>query len=139
MKFYKPIFSIIVVIIQLILSTVSYFEFIAWGKANPELDGLINRIFHGDSLFLFVLIIGLYEMLTKPSWFKSAIRIFLLCIVLGTQFSEHIPIDQFFFGVYNTAWFSAVVAFVLILVKFGRYGIEKLTEWKTNRAQKASR
>lgn len=139
MKFYKPLFSIIIIIMQLILSIVSWFDFVAWGEANSELDGIISRIFHGDSLFLFVLIIGLYEMLTKPSWFKTAIRMFLLCLVLGTQFSGLIPIDQFYFEVYNTAWFSAVVAFILILVKFGKYGIEKLTEWKSSKTQKASR
>jgi hypothetical protein len=62
-----------------------------------------------------------------------------VCIILGTEFSDFIPIDQFYYGVYNTAWFSAVVAFVLILVKFGKYGIEKLSEWKSSKTQKASR
>jgi len=134
MKFYKPLFSIVIIFIQLILSIVSWFDFVAWGKANSELDGLISRIFYGDNLFLFVLIIGFYEVLTKPSWFKTAIRIFLVCIILGMQFSGFIPIDQFYFGVYNTAWFSAVVAFVLILVKFGKYGIDKITERKSRKA-----
>jgi len=63
----------------------------------------------------------------------------LVCIVLGTQFSGFFPIDDFYFGVYNTAWFSAVVAFILILVKFGKFGFEKITDRKSNRTQKASR
>jgi len=136
MKLYKPLFSIIVIIMQLILSIVSWFDFVAWGEANSELDGLISRIFHGDSLFLFVLIIGFYEMQTKQNWFKTAIRIFLVCIVLGTQFSGLIPIDQFYFGVYNTAWFSAVVALFLILIRIGKYGIGKINDKKLNKASR---
>jgi hypothetical protein len=125
MKFYKPVFSIIVILIQLILSVKEYFKLQEWKKANPELDSLINLNITYDSLFLFIFIIGIYEMLTKPSWFKTAIRIFLVCIILGTEFSSLILIDGFYYGVYNTAWFSAVVAFVLILVRIGKYRIEK--------------
>ncbi|MBC8753837.1 hypothetical protein H2O64_04095 [Kordia sp. YSTF-M3] len=117
MKLHKPLFSIIVILIQLILSLISYYDFIEWGKANPELNALICRIFHGDSLFIFVTLIGFYEMLTKPSLFKTFLRIFLICIVLGTQFGGLIPIADFYSGVYNTAWFSAVVAFFLILIR----------------------
>jgi len=138
-KLYKPLFSTIVIITQLILSLKSYFDYIEWGKANPELDGLTNRIFYGDSLFFFVLIIGFYEMLIKPSLFKTAIRMFLVCIILGTQFSAFIPIEDFYFGVYNSAWFAAVIAFILILVQLGKYGFEKITERKSNKTQKANR
>lgn len=126
MKFYKPLFSSIVIVIQLILSIISYYGYVAWEEANPEMNRLISRLFHGDSLFLFVLIIGFYEMQTKPSWFKTAIRIFLVCIVLGTQFSELIPIDQFYFGIYNTAWFAAIVTILLILIRIGNYSIGKI-------------
>jgi hypothetical protein len=136
MKLYKPLFSIIIIIIQLILSIVSYYDFVTWGKANSELDGLISRIFHGDSLFLFVLVIGFYEMQTKPSWFKTVIRILLVSIVLGTLFSGLIPIDQFYFGVYNTAWFSAVVAIVLILIRIGKYSVEKINDKNLNKASR---
>lgn len=139
MKLFKPLFSIIVIIVQLILSLKDYYQFQETKIANPELFELISYRTTYDTLFIFVLIIGLYEMQTKPSWFKTAIRIFLVCIVLGTQFSGFIPIDQFYFGVYNTAWFSAVVAFVLIIIKFGKYVIEKPTERKSSKAQKASR
>lgn len=132
MKLHKPLFSLIVIIIQLILSIVSYLDFVAWGKANSELDGLISRIFHGDSLFLFVLVIGLYEMQTKPSWFKTATRIFLVCIVLGTQFSGLIPIEGFYYGVYNTAWFSTIIAIILFLFKMEKNWIRKTTEQKQN-------
>ncbi len=133
MKLYKPLFSLIIILAQLILSSISYYQYVEWGKANPELDGLISRYFLGYWLFLFVLTIGFYEMLTKPSWFKKALRIFLVCIILGTQFSEFVPIHEFYSGVYNTAWFSAVVAFILIIIRFGRYIIEKITERKLNR------
>ncbi|WP_196888260.1 hypothetical protein [Aureivirga sp. CE67] len=133
MKFYKPLFSIIIIIIQLILSIVSYYNFVDWGKNNPELDKLISRVFLGDSLFLFVLIIGFYEMQTKQNWFKVVIRIFLVCIVLGTVFSEFIPIDQFYFGVYNTACFSAIIALVLIALRFGKYILNKIRKKNTFR------
>lgn len=95
----------------------SYYDFVAWGKENPELDALICRTFHADSLFIFVTLIAFYEMLTKPGIFKTFLRIFLICIILGTQFGGFIPIDDFYSGVYNTAWFSAVVAFFLILIR----------------------
>lgn len=119
MKVYKPLFSIIVIITQLILSLISYYDFVEWGKANPELNSHICRTFLEDNLFVFVLIIGFYEMLTKPSFFKTLIRIFLVCIILGTSFSEFIPIDDFYSGVYNTAWFSAVIAVLLIVIRIG--------------------
>ncbi|WP_299902053.1 hypothetical protein [uncultured Aquimarina sp.] len=86
---------------------------------NPELWELISYKTTYDSLFLFVLIIGIYEMTTKPSLFKTFVRVFLVCIILGTQFSGIIPIKDFYFGVYNTAWFSAVLAFILILTRTG--------------------
>lgn len=130
MKFYKPLFSIVIILIQLALSFKEYFKLQEWKKENPEIDSLINLNITYDSLFLFVLIIGIYETLTKPSWFKTAIRIFLICIILGTEFSGFVPIDQFYFGVYNTAWFSAVVAFILALWKILRNADDKWAEKK---------
>ena len=136
MKFYKPLFSIIVILIQLILSIKDYFKLQEWKKANPELDSLINLVTQYDTFFLFVLIIGIYEILTKPSWFKTLIRIFLVCIVLGTEFYELIPIEDFKSGIYNTTWFSAVVAIILILIRIGKYGIEKINNRKLNKASR---
>jgi len=136
MKFYKPLFSITVILIQLTLSVKEYFKLQEWKKANPELDSIVNLNITYDSLFLFVFIIGIYEMLTKPSWFKTAIRIFLVCIILGTEFSDFIPIDQFYYGVYNTAWFSAVVAIVLILFRVGKYNFGKINDRKLNKASR---
>lgn len=128
MKLHKPLFSTIIIILQLILSLIRYYDYVAWGKANPELNALILRIFHGDSLFIFVSLIGFYEILTKPSFFKTFLRIFLVCIILGTQFGGYIPIDDFYFGVYNTAWFSAVIAFFLIMIHvFKRYELNKVS------------
>jgi len=136
MKFYKPLFSVIVIIVQLILSLKEYYQLQEWKKANPELDSLINLVIQYDTLFLFVLIIGIYEILTKPSWFKTLIRIFLVCIVLGTEFSGLIPIEDFKSRIYNTAWFSAIVAIVLILVGIGKDGIEKMNIRKLNKASR---
>ena len=115
MKFYKPQFSIIIIIIQLILSVIAYFDFVEWGIDNPELDGLINRHFLEHKLFLFVLIIGLYEMINKPSLLKILLRIFLVCILIGTQ------ILVTFHLFYNAAWFTAIVLLILILIQFGIY------------------
>jgi hypothetical protein len=64
-------------------------------------------------------------MLTKPSWFKTLIRILLACIIIGTSLSKYIPIDDFYFGTYNTAWFCAVVAVPLILFQIGKQGLDK--------------
>ena len=94
-------------------------------RENPDLYELISIGVHYDTLFLFVLIIGFYEMITKPSWIKTGLRIFLICIILGTQFSGLIPIEGFYFGVYNTAWFSAVVAGFLILARIGQKSFGK--------------
>src|SRR5690606_2022655 len=116
MKLYKPLFSIIIILTQLILSLTDYYNYLIWEKDN--LNSLICRPFHGDSLICFVLIIGLYEMLIKQVWFKKIIIIILIIILLGTQFSYLIPINDFYFGVYNTAWFSAIIALILITVKF---------------------
>lgn len=135
MKFYKPIFSIVIILIQLALSIKEHFKLQEWKKANPELESLINLNITYDSLFLFVLIIGIYEMLTKLTWFKTVIRIFLVFIILGTEFSNFIPIDQFYYGVYNTAWFLAVVFIVLILVRIGKYSFEK-NDRKLNKASR---
>lgn len=59
-------------------------------------------------------------MLTEHIKFKITLRIFLVCIILGTQFGDYIPVNSFFYGIYNTAWFSAVVASFLILIRIGR-------------------
>ena len=130
MKIYKPIFSIIIILIQLILSLKDYYELQEWRKANSELDGLINLVIHYDTLFLFVLLIGIYEMLTKPSLHKKLIRLILVFIVFGYHFSGLIPIKDFKYGVYNTAWFLGFSAFVLILGKISKYLIEKITSRK---------
>ncbi len=123
MKFYKPLFSVIIILIQLSLSVLTHFDYIRSTEKlkteNPDLWELISYRTTYDSLFLFVLIIGIYEMTTKPSLFKTFVRVFLVCIILGTQFSGIIPIEDFYFGVYNTSWFSAVLAFLLILTKIG--------------------
>tara|TARA_R110000850_G_C9600656_1_gene428626 strand:+ start:48 stop:434 length:387 start_codon:yes stop_codon:yes gene_type:complete len=126
-KLHKPLFSIIIIIVHLIFSIISYYDFFGWGLGQPEVGELICRVYLGDYLFLWVVIIGFYEMLTKPSWFKTAIRILLIFIVIGTH------IDILFTGVYNTAFISAIVASILILIRFGKYGIKKITERKTNR------
>ncbi len=137
MKFYKPLFSIIVILIQLILSIKEYFKLQEWKKANPELDSLINLNITYDLLFLFVFLIGIYEMLTKPNWLKIVIRIFLVCIILGTEFSDFIPIDQFYYDVYNAAWFSAVITVVLILIRIGKYSFERrINNKKLNKASR---
>ncbi|GHC65379.1 hypothetical protein SAMN05421855_1176 [Ulvibacter litoralis] len=95
---------------------------------NPELDSIIDLSIRYDTLFLFVLIIGIYEMLTKPSWFKTFIRILLICIVLSYNFLGFIPIEDFRSGIYNVAWFSAFVALVLILFQLVKYGIRKTND-----------
>ncbi len=140
MRFYKPLFSVIIIIAQLILSIKHHFEHLKWAedmeKTDPELFGLICYNTTYTSLFFFVFTIGLFEMLTKLSWFKTVIRIFLVCIILGTEFSDFIPIDQFYYGVYNTAWFSAVVAIVLILVRIGKYSFGKINNRKLNKASR---
>ena len=132
MKFYKPLFSIIIIIVQLILSLKDYYELQEWRKENSELNELINLVIHYDTLFLFVLFIGIYEMLTKPSLTKKLIRTLLVCIVLGYHFSGLIPIEDFKYGVYNIAWFSGFSAFLLILIKFTKYIIEKIKSRKLN-------
>ena len=137
MKFYKPLFSIIVILVQLILSLMDHYEHIEamekLKREDPEFYGLIDFIVTYDTLFLFVLIIGFYEMTTKPGLFKSFLRVFLVCIILGTQFSGLIPIEDFYFGVYNTAWFSSVLAFMLILTRIGKESFNR------NKLKKASR
>ena len=51
--------------------------------SNPELNGLININTTYETLFLFILIIGTYEVLTKTSWLKNSIRISLISILVG--------------------------------------------------------
>jgi len=137
MKFYKPLFSIIIILAQLGLSLISHYKHIEGmeklKRENPKLYEVIEVGYTYDTLFLFVLIIGFYAMTTKPSLFKTLLQIFLICIVLGTEFSGLVPIEDFYFGVYNTAWFSAILAFALILTRIGRSTVEE------NKLKKASR
>jgi hypothetical protein len=104
-----------------------YYELQEWRKANPELDALVNLVIHYDTLFVFVLLIGIYEMLTKPSLNKKLIRLTLVIIVFGYHFSGLIPIEDFKYGIFNTAWFLGFLAFVLILAQVSKYIIEKIT------------
>ncbi|WP_299275152.1 hypothetical protein [uncultured Psychroserpens sp.] len=134
MKFYKPLFSIILISIQLLLSLKEHYKLEEWRKENPVLDGIVHIVITYDSLFLFVLIIGIYEITTKPSWFKTVIRCFLASIILGTAFSDFIPIDDFYSGVYNTAWFSSVVAILLILIRIVKFAFEKRITKKSHTA-----
>ena len=94
-----------------------YLEDKAWREANPELDDLMNRLIFYDTLLIFVLIIGVFEILTKPSWLKKTTRILLISIVFGYQISKFIPIKDLNIAIYNTAWLSATIAFILIIVK----------------------
>ena len=61
MKFYKPLFSIIVILIQLILSVKEYFKIQEWKKEKPELDSLINLNITYDSLFLFIFEVKIFK------------------------------------------------------------------------------
>ncbi len=133
LKLYKPLFSIIVILIQLALSIKDYYELQEWKKLNPELDSVVSLVIQYDTLFLFVLIIGVYEMITKPCWIKNLIRIFLAIIILGTEFSELIPIKNFKSGIYNTAWFLAVVVVILMIIRIGNFIIEKSKSRKLNK------
>jgi hypothetical protein len=69
-------------------------------------------------------------MLTKPSLNKKLIRIFLVFIILGYHFSGLIPIENFKYGIYNTAWFSGFSAFLLILIQTAKHIIVKITGGK---------
>ena len=117
LKFYQPIFSIIIIVFQLILSVLDYFEFQEWKKSQNKIYELLNVVVRYDKIFLFVLTIGIYEMLTKPSMQKIIIRVLLICIVLGYNLAEFIPINDFESGVYNAAWFLAIISFALIAVQ----------------------
>jgi hypothetical protein len=130
LKLYKPLFSVVIIIIQLIFSLKDYYELQEWRKANPELDALINLVIHYDTLFIFVLLIGIYEMLTKPSLNKKLIRLILVFIVFGYHFSGLIPIQNFKYGIYNSAWFLGCCSFLLILIQITKYVIEKITKGK---------
>ena len=117
MKFHKPLFSVITILIQLVISIRSHYKHIETlselKKSNPELAELICISTTYKTLFIAVFIIGFYEMQTKSNRIKIAFRIALTGIVLGALFSEFIPIDQFYFGVYNTACFIALFAVFL--------------------------
>ena len=126
MKLYQPLFSIIIIFIQLILSLIGYYYYIQWGIENPELNELVNRMFEGGYTFLSVLFIGILEMLTKPSWFKTFIRIFLITYLLGILVSELIFISGFYSGIYVTICFSGIIAFLLILAKIIIHLFKKL-------------
>ena len=139
MKLYKPLFSIVIIVIQLILSLKDYYYFVKWAEDNPELNRLATRYFLGDSLFLFVLIIGLYEMRTSHLQFKKIIRILLACIILAQFVAPVTGIGDIFYAAYNTAWFSAIVAVILFIFFIGKYSIKKITKRKQNSAEKASR
>ncbi len=114
MKLYKPAFSIVVIIVQLILSLTDYFKLQQWKKLNPELDSIIHLIATYKTFFLFILIIGISEILTKPSLLKNVVRVLLVCLVLGYNLSFLLPIEDFKSGVYNTAWFFSIAAVLLI-------------------------
>jgi hypothetical protein len=90
-------------------------------KLLTLLHGLINISTTNKTLFLIILIIGIYEVLTELSWFKNSIKIVLICIIVGIVFSDLIPINNFYSAVYNTAWFFATAAFILILIKILYY------------------
>lgn len=136
MKFYKPLFSIIVIIIQLILSIKDHFQLLEWKKENPGLDAIINLVIRYDTLFLCVLIIGVNEMLTKTNWLKILLRILLVGIVLGYEFSGLIPIEGFSSGVYNFTCFFAVFSIILFLFRIEKHSIEKESDKNLNKASR---
>lgn len=140
MKLYKPLFSLVLVLIQFILSLYSHFRHLDWKKEleknDPEFFELISYSVTYDSLFLFVLIIGLYEITTKPSLLKNTTRIVLVGIILGILLSIVIPINDFYYGVYNTAWFIATIILFLILIRIVKYGIKKINNRKLKKASR---
>lgn len=125
MKLNKPLFSLSIIAAQLVFSLIELYSYVQWGKDNPELDALVQRHFYGDSLFAFVLVIALCEMGTATGLFKTLMRILLTGIVFGIQLSGLVPIEDFFHGVYNTAWFSAYLALVVLAVRAVKFVIAK--------------
>ncbi len=130
MRIYDPKFSIVIILTQLLLSVKEHLEHLNWLREMIEKDPhSLDLISYGTTyeyLFFFVTIIAIFEMFSKPSWFKNSLRFFLVAIILGTEFSNFIPIESFYFGVYNTAWFSAIVAIFLLLIRSLIYIFKKV-------------
>ena len=114
MKIYNPAFSIVVVAIQFLLSLLDHFKLQQWKELNPGIDSIISLIANYKTFFIFILIIGVSEILTKPSLLKNVVRALLVCLVLGYNLSFLLPIEDFKSGVYNTAWCFSIAAVLLI-------------------------
>jgi len=121
MRLHRPLFSIVVILAQTLFSLEDYFEIRAWREANPSLDALLNMVIRYDTILLFVVLIGVCEMLTSPCALKKILRLVLVIILLGYNFSAYIPIDDFNSAVYNSAGFVAMLSYFLIVFTIGKY------------------
>jgi hypothetical protein len=126
MKLHKPLFSTILILIQLLFAVNEHIQHQNWKKENPDIEGIICFYLLYPELFLFVLIIGVFEMLTKPGWFKTMVRILLAGIVVGAELSKLAPINQLYHGFFNTAGVCALIAFVWLLFRFWKFGYRKI-------------
>ena len=110
MKIYNPILSTLLITVQFIFSWLDHTEVKKWQALNPTLDGVIQFQYLYQQFFLYVLVIGVFEIFTKPGLLKKAIRILLITVIATYQLAPFLPVDK---GAYFTA---EILAFGLILV-----------------------
>jgi hypothetical protein len=116
MKLYRPVFHIVIVLINTGIFFMSYLRHQVWiNNTAPGLLELIEVWFNGWSFLGFVSMIA-FASLTNTDKFlaKLAIKI-LIAITVGCIVEIIVPSNDLFWDPYNTAWFSAfVVLFPLV-------------------------
>jgi len=118
MKLHKPLFSIIIIFIQFIITAISYISFQSWfKKQNP--DSLISFGWSGSKLFLAVLIIALFEMTSSNNFIKNIVQT-LLVFIIFIQIGPNDIRNDFCHLMSETTLLLALIALILLLIKFLR-------------------
>jgi len=117
MKLHQPLFSAVIILIQLIITIVSYINFQSWLKSQDSL--ICSFGWTGDELFFAVLILALFEMTSNIEWVKSIIQT-LLALIIFVQIGPNDIRNDFYELMEVTAFVSAFISILFFLSQYIR-------------------
>jgi hypothetical protein len=117
MKLYRPVFHIVIVLINTGISFMSYLRHQVWiNNTAPGLLELIEVWFNGWSFLGFVSMIALASLINTNKFLAKLASYILIVITVGRIVECIVPSNDLFWALYNTAWFSAFVALIYVIV-----------------------
>ncbi len=115
LKIYNPLFALLLVLLQTVITVIKYYYYVSWGKQFPDLDAIISRVFDEHEFLLFIIVIGLLEVTQQKSKAKIFIRALMVLLIILNAFAYLIPVEGIIYGVHNVAAIISLICLGLLI------------------------